>query len=128
MTQFTVAVYRNPVEHKIRLGQVVKWAEHMPKEGPAGIVRRQRVRTLLGQRVRPMIGPKEDTRGDISCGHGLGGLQPQSRAHFHFHTLDHALLFVVEEPVLMRFEARLSLAPRRNRCVTARQASLYHRG
>ena len=25
MTEFTVAVYRNPVEHKIRLKQVVAW-------------------------------------------------------------------------------------------------------
>src|ERR1700735_2286908 len=49
MTEFTVAVYRNPVEHKIRLGQVLKWAEHTPKEGPAGMVKRQKVRSLLGQ-------------------------------------------------------------------------------
>jgi hypothetical protein len=48
MTEFTVAVYRNPTEHKIRLGQVEKWAEHTTKEGPAGITKRQRVRTLLG--------------------------------------------------------------------------------
>jgi hypothetical protein len=48
MTEFTVAVYRNPVEHKIRLGQVTKWAEHTPKEGPVGIIRRQKVRALLG--------------------------------------------------------------------------------
>jgi hypothetical protein len=26
-TEFTVAVYRNPVEHKIRLQQVLKWSE-----------------------------------------------------------------------------------------------------
>jgi hypothetical protein len=26
MTEFTVAVYRSPVEHKVRLGQVAKWA------------------------------------------------------------------------------------------------------
>ena len=48
MTEFTVAVYRNPVEHKIRLGQVTKWAEHNTREGPAGITKRQRVRILLG--------------------------------------------------------------------------------
>jgi hypothetical protein len=48
LTAFTVAVYRNPVEHKIRLGQVAKWAEHSTKEGPAGITKRQRVRVLLG--------------------------------------------------------------------------------
>jgi hypothetical protein len=48
MTEFTVAVYRNPVEHKIRLAQVVKWSERTTDGGPAGIVKRQKVRTLLG--------------------------------------------------------------------------------
>jgi hypothetical protein len=48
LTEFTVAVYRNPTEHKIRLGQVLKWTEHTTKEGPAGITKRQRVRALLG--------------------------------------------------------------------------------
>jgi hypothetical protein len=48
MTEFTVAVYRNPVEHKIQLGQVTRWAEHTTSEGPAGITKRRRVRTLLG--------------------------------------------------------------------------------
>ena len=28
MTEFTVVVYRNPPEHKIRLQQVLKWSEH----------------------------------------------------------------------------------------------------
>lgn len=51
LTEFTVAVYRNPIEHKIRLGQVTKWAEHTTTEGPAGITKRQRVRALLGQHV-----------------------------------------------------------------------------
>ena len=37
MTEFTVAVYRNPVEHKIRLGQVAKWAEHSTREGRRGL-------------------------------------------------------------------------------------------
>jgi hypothetical protein len=46
-TEFTVAVYRNPVEHKIRLSQVQKWAEPTTKEGPAGITKRQKVRSLL---------------------------------------------------------------------------------
>ncbi len=50
MTEFTVAVYRNPVEHKIRLKQVLTLAEHTTKDGPAGIMKRERVRTLLGQR------------------------------------------------------------------------------
>jgi hypothetical protein len=47
-TEFTVAVYRNPEEHKIRLSQVAKWAKQSTTEGPAGITRRQRVRVLLG--------------------------------------------------------------------------------
>jgi hypothetical protein len=49
-TEFTVAVYRNPTEHKIRLQQVTKWAEPTTREGPAGIAKRQRVRALLGQK------------------------------------------------------------------------------
>ncbi len=49
LTEFTVAVYRNPVEHKIRLGQVKTWAGRRDtREGPAGIVKRERVRQLLG--------------------------------------------------------------------------------
>ena len=47
MTEFTVAVYRNPTEHKIRLGQVANWAEPTTKEGPAGITKRERVRRFL---------------------------------------------------------------------------------
>ena len=49
MTEFTVAVYRHPVEHKIRLNQVVKWAQGTTTDGPAGIMKRQRVKALLGQ-------------------------------------------------------------------------------
>jgi hypothetical protein len=49
MTEFTVAVYKNPTEHKIRLQQFLKWAEPTTKEGPAGIMKRQRVRQLLGE-------------------------------------------------------------------------------
>ena len=36
MTEFIVAVYRNPVEHKIRLKQVLAWSESTTREGPAG--------------------------------------------------------------------------------------------
>jgi hypothetical protein len=50
MTQFTVAVLRNPTEHKIRLQQVMKWSEPSTRDGPAGITRRQRVRLLLGHK------------------------------------------------------------------------------
>ena len=49
MTEFTVSVCRNPTEHKLRFQHVLKWSEHTTKEGPAGITKRQRVRTLLGQ-------------------------------------------------------------------------------
>ena len=48
MTEFTVAVLRNPTEQKIRLNQVTKWAEHTTKERLAGITTRARVRSLLG--------------------------------------------------------------------------------
>jgi hypothetical protein len=51
MTEFTVLVYRNPTEHRIRLSQVTKWAEPSTKEGPAGITKRRRVRTLLGEKL-----------------------------------------------------------------------------
>ena len=51
MTEFTVAVLRNPTEHRIRLNQVSKWAEHTTKDGPAGITKRLRVRSLPGQKA-----------------------------------------------------------------------------
>ena len=50
MTEFTVAVLRNPTEHRIRLNQVSKWAEHTTKDGPAGITKRLRVRSSLARR------------------------------------------------------------------------------
>jgi len=49
MTEFTVAIDRPPVEHRIRLNQVSKWAETTTREGPAGITKRQRILTLLGR-------------------------------------------------------------------------------
>lgn len=48
MTEFTVVVDRPSVEHRIRLNQVAKWAETTTREGPAGVLKRQRVKTLLG--------------------------------------------------------------------------------
>jgi hypothetical protein len=48
MTEFCVTVMRKPIKHRIRLNQVEKWAEHTVMEGPAGIVKRERVRALLG--------------------------------------------------------------------------------
>lgn len=47
-TELTVAVFRPPVEHKIRLSQVAKWAQPSTKDGPAGMVKREGVRALLG--------------------------------------------------------------------------------
>jgi hypothetical protein len=47
-TEFTIVVLRNPTEHKLRLHQVVKWAEPTMQEGPAGMTKRQKVRTFLG--------------------------------------------------------------------------------
>jgi hypothetical protein len=47
MTEFTVAVLRNPTEHKIRLNQVARWAEPTTKGGPATHMARERVRKLL---------------------------------------------------------------------------------
>jgi hypothetical protein len=41
MTEFTVAVYRNPTEHKIRLGQVQQWARSSTTESPAAITKRE---------------------------------------------------------------------------------------
>ena len=46
MTEFTISIARPCVEHKIRLGQVTKWAEGT-RDGPAGVLKRQRVRQLL---------------------------------------------------------------------------------
>jgi hypothetical protein len=51
MTEFCVTVVRKPIEHRIRLNQVSKWAEHTTKDGPAGIMKRQRVRSLLGEKA-----------------------------------------------------------------------------
>src|ERR1700761_5845218 len=47
MTEFRVTVLRKPIEHRIRLKQVMKWAEPSTREGPAGIAKRDRVRALL---------------------------------------------------------------------------------
>jgi hypothetical protein len=49
MTEFCVMVLRKPIEHRIRLDRVARWAEPTTRDGPAGITKRQHVRTLLGQ-------------------------------------------------------------------------------
>lgn len=48
--EFTVAIERPPIEHRIRLNQVAKWAEtETTREGPAGITRRRKLLALLGK-------------------------------------------------------------------------------
>jgi hypothetical protein len=47
MTEFIVSVQRPPIEHRIRLGQVIKWTAGT-RDGPAGILKRQKVKSLLG--------------------------------------------------------------------------------
>jgi len=49
LTEFTISIPRPPVEHRIQLGQVTKWTEGT-RDGPAGLIRRQRVKELLGKR------------------------------------------------------------------------------
>jgi len=52
-TEFTVAIEPPRIEHRIRLSQIEKWARsNTTCEGPAGIAKRQRIRTLLGN-VQP---------------------------------------------------------------------------
>jgi hypothetical protein len=46
LTEFTISIARPPVEHRIRLGQVTKWIEGT-RDGPAGLLKRQRVKELL---------------------------------------------------------------------------------
>jgi hypothetical protein len=51
-TEFTVSIERPSVEHRIRLSQITKWAENTTREGSAGITKREKVKTLLGQLAR----------------------------------------------------------------------------
>ena len=46
-TEFIIAIERPLIEHRIRLNQVTKWAESTTKEGPAGMTKRQRVKSLI---------------------------------------------------------------------------------
>ncbi|MGB2606791.1 MAG: hypothetical protein WBC78_24520 [Candidatus Sulfotelmatobacter sp.] len=49
LTEFTISIARPTVERRIRLGQVTKWTEGT-RDGPAGLVKRQRAKELLGKR------------------------------------------------------------------------------
>ena len=46
-TDLTVIVLRKPPEHQIKLRRVHEWAQPSTKGGPAGTVRRERVRKML---------------------------------------------------------------------------------
>ena len=48
-TKFTITIEPPPIEPRIRLAQIERWAKSSTtREGPAGITKRQRIRTLLG--------------------------------------------------------------------------------
>jgi hypothetical protein len=49
MTELTISIARPSIEHRIRLGQVTKWAEGT-RDGPAGVLKRQCVKQLLEKR------------------------------------------------------------------------------
>jgi hypothetical protein len=46
-TDLTVIVLRKPPEHQIKLSRVHEWAQPSTKGGPAGTIRRERVRKML---------------------------------------------------------------------------------
>ena len=46
--EFVVSIEKPSVEHRIRLAQVQKWVEATTRDGPAGVVKRQKVKDLLG--------------------------------------------------------------------------------
>lgn len=48
MTEFTIAIHRPPVEHRITLNKVIQWADtNTTREGPAGITKRRKLQALL---------------------------------------------------------------------------------
>jgi hypothetical protein len=47
MTEFCVTVMRKPIEHRIHFKKVQQWVQPTTKDGPAGIVLRDRLRKLL---------------------------------------------------------------------------------
>jgi hypothetical protein len=48
MTEFVIAIHRPAVEHRIRLSQVTQWAKGT-RDGPAGVIKRQRIMSLLNK-------------------------------------------------------------------------------
>ena len=49
MTEFVIAIHRPAVEHRLRLNQVTQWAQGT-RDGPAGVIKRQRIMGLLNHR------------------------------------------------------------------------------
>jgi hypothetical protein len=47
-TELTVVILRKPPEHQITLARVQEWAKPSTKGGPAGMMKRERVRRMLG--------------------------------------------------------------------------------
>jgi hypothetical protein len=47
-TEFNVKLMRKPIEHFVRLKRVTEWAETSNTIGPGEVLRRDRVRKLLG--------------------------------------------------------------------------------
>jgi hypothetical protein len=47
-TEFTVQVLRKSVEHTIRMQRVMEWAQFSNTKGPGELLRRERVRKILG--------------------------------------------------------------------------------
>jgi hypothetical protein len=50
MTEFVIAIHRPAVEHRLRLNQVIQWSEGT-SDGPAGVIKRQRIKSLLNKQV-----------------------------------------------------------------------------
>jgi hypothetical protein len=46
-TELTVVILKKPPEHHITLARVLEWSKPSTKGGPAGIVKRERVRLML---------------------------------------------------------------------------------
>jgi len=47
-TEFVVAIEKPPVEHRIRLTQLQKWLNSTARNGPAGVLKREKLKELAG--------------------------------------------------------------------------------
>ena len=50
-TEFSIAVHRAPVTHRLKLRQVTRWAEGGGKS-PRDVIERNRIRALLGTEMK----------------------------------------------------------------------------